>query len=175
MPNENDPIEDAMYAAKVVDQLFTVVANGDMTLLLTVERFALVIDEANPAEGRTSCEPQEHEVRITLPAAEHELQRLEIGLKNLSKFGVEMTDLPKLHTDHPQAIPLTGREVYVRPKVSGGNTYWNLVWPRERPRPVAVSAIETAAANLLARLSAARERKATQPRDGRSRTADNKE
>ena len=175
MTNENNPIEGALYAAKVVDQLLTVDKNGDVLLIVNIERTALITDEGNPTEGRTTCPAQEHEVRISLPSSEPERQRLEIGLKNLSKFGVEPADIPRLHADHSRAILLTGREVYVRPKVSGGNIYWNLAWPRERPRPVAVGTLEAATANLLSKLSAAREGKTAQPRDGRSRTADNKE
>ena len=142
MTTASDTPDGTMYAATVVDQLVTTDRSGEVQVILTVETTARVTDEQSPADSHAPCPPGEREVWLSFPAADE--NRLRIGLMHLARFGVAPAELNRLHPDHPGVLTLTGTPVYVKSKVINGLVYWNLVWPRERPKEVPLGTLKAA-------------------------------
>jgi hypothetical protein len=150
------PEENHVYFGHIVDQTVQMV-KGDPCVILTIKPHERLRDPHDPSAGTEPCERQECDVRITLSADDD--NRLRIAIRDLDRLGYWAQagdDHTRLHPDHPDVIRLIGKLVYVRAKVIGRLTFWNLVWPQEKPKPIAVGDLQRAAPSLHARIAAAR-------------------
>src|SRR5262249_26994751 len=155
-----------VFKAKVIDQMLSKNHDEEPQLVLTVKILAKLKDPRNPADGTEECPQLEREVRVTFVAEDED--RLRMAVRDLDGLGYTDDDISRLHPDHPDHFSLLGMEVHVRMKDVGEFQYWNLAWPRERPRPVAVDELKSKAASLQPRLAAAR-KKLREGRSGRSK------
>lgn len=146
-----------LYAGEVTDQLLASGKSGEIQLILTAKVTALVKDEKAPSESAIPCTHQEAEVWLNFSETNEKL--FHMSLKNLEQLGFTDPDLSRLHPDHPQCHLLVGTKVYLRAKVINGLTYWNLAWPRERPKPIEIGALKSATDTLAARITAMRSKK----------------
>ena len=147
-----------LYAGEVTDQLLAPGKSGEVQLILTVKVTAVVKDEKAPSESAVPCPNQEAEVWLTFSETNEKLFR--VSLKHLEQLGFADPNLLRLHPEHPQCHLLVGAKVHLRPKAIGDLTYWNLAWPRERPKPVAIGALKGATEALASRIAAIRANKA---------------
>jgi hypothetical protein len=146
-----------LYAGEITDQFLAPGKSGEVQLILTVKVTAVVKDVKAPTESAVPCPHQE--VEVWLSFSETAEDRLRMSLRDLERLGFMEEDLLKLHPDHPECRLLVGAKVHVKSKVTGTLTYWNLAWPRERPKPVAIGAIKGATDALAARILAIRAKK----------------
>ncbi len=153
MPHEFHYDPDELYSGEVIDQLLTTDRRGVVQLVLTVSVTGRVKDAKDPAGTAVPCPAEEVEVWLTFAESD---DRLDIPLRHLEKLGYPDVDLARLHPGHAGCHLLTGVKVYVRPKEIKGLTYWNLAWPREKPKAVGLGAIQDATKGLAAKLAAAR-------------------
>jgi hypothetical protein len=171
MATEHSQESGGLYGGEVTDQLLATGKAGEIQLILTVKVTAVVKDEKAPSESAVPCLPQEAEVWLNF--SETEEDRLRMSLRHLERLGFVDADLSKLHPEHPQCHLLVGARVHLRPRVIGDLTYWNLAWPRERPKQVAIGAIKGATEALAAHINAIRARKTKASTNGTADQAGN--
>jgi hypothetical protein len=147
-----------IFKARVIDQMVTT-RQGDPRIILTIKVLGKLRNVQDPTEGVDECPPSECDVWITLPHNNEE--RLGMAMRDLERLGFAGDDISRLHPDHPDAFRLLDKDVHVRRKVVGDVEYWNLAWPREKPKPVGVAEMQQAAAPLKAKISALRRKKAS--------------
>jgi hypothetical protein len=166
MDTNSDAYEDGKaYKAKVVDQMLSINAKGEAVVILTVRVLAKLANDRNPGDGTVPCTQRERQVWIALGADD---DRLRMAIRDLEKLGVVDDDISRLHPEHPDFFSLLEKEVCVRMKVINDLEYWNLAWPREKPKPVAVEAVQQAAESLRGRIAAARQQLKEGPRKGKN-------
>jgi hypothetical protein len=166
-PNAEAAFEDGqVFRARVIDQTLAKNHNDEPQLVLTVKLLARLKDPQNPADGAEECPQLEREVRISFVADDEE--RLRMAARDLERLGYTDDDISRLHPDHPDHFSLMDKEVHVRMKEVGDFQYWNLAWPRERPRPVAVEEAKSGAAALKEKLAAVK-RRAKERQEGKKK------
>jgi hypothetical protein len=134
MTNEmNDA--DLIFSGSVVDQFLAETEYGDLQLILTIDVTSRLRDPRDRGAGTEDVPREQHETRLTFSETERGEKATQISIKNLGRFGFTGTDFSRLHPDHEDFYSLIGRDVHIRPREKDGVTYWNLAWPRSRPRP----------------------------------------
>src|SRR5262245_39274322 len=135
-----------VYRAKVVDQLITKSYNDELQLVLGIKLLAALKNSKNTSDGTEECPQLEREVLITF--VEDDSERLRMAVRDLERLGFDDSDITRLHPDHPNHVSLLQKEAYVRMRENNGNEYWNLAWPRERPKPLPVNELRQTASAL---------------------------
>jgi hypothetical protein len=148
---------DPVFSARIIDQALAETADGNAQLVLTVRIYAKLHDPHDPAAGSTECKPHERDVLITFVDGDD--ARLRMATRDLDRLGFSGNDILELHPDHPEGQTFVGKEVLVRRKVVNGFEFYNLAWPREKPKSVAVDALRAQAAALASRIDAVRKHK----------------
>jgi hypothetical protein len=147
--------EGAVYQAEITDQLLTRSRKGEPQLVLTVKIQARLKNEKHAGDGVDPCPEHDREVRITFVQDDYE--RLQMAIRDLERLDFADDDISRLHPDHPECHKLLNMNVHVRMKVVNDNTeYWNLAWPREKARPVAIGELQAEATSLKDKIAEAK-------------------
>jgi len=135
-----------VFKAKIIDQMVAVTTEGDTRVILTVRVHAQLKDAQDLASGAEPCPAKEHDVWLNIPSDDE--PRLRMALRDLERLDFNDDDVSRLHPEHAETVSLVGKEVHVRCKVSGDYAYWNLVWPREKPKAVSVAEFQQKTSKL---------------------------
>jgi hypothetical protein len=167
MDTNGDAYEDGqVFKAQIIDQMVTYNPKGEAVVLLTVKVLAKLANDRNPGDGTVPCPQRERLVWLALP--EDDDDRLRMAVRDLERMGFADDDVSRLHPEHPTCFSVIEKEVHVRIKVINDLEYWNLAWPREKPKPVAVEELKKATESLKGRVAAARQRLKEGPRKGKN-------
>lgn len=147
-----------VYKAKIIDQMMTVTHEGDTRIILTVKLTALLKDAHDPGAGAEPCEAKECEVWITVPGGDDDA-KLSMALRDLERLDFKDDDISRLHPEHPETVSLVDKEVHVRCKQIGDFEYWNLAWPREKPKAVSVAELQQTTSKLKDKIGTFRKNK----------------
>jgi hypothetical protein len=145
-----------VYQAQIIDQVVTKTNSEvpQVALVLQVKIKAKLKNDKNPGDGTEACPQLEREVRITF--VEDDYDRLRMAVQNLERLGFADDDISRLHPEHPGFFSLLEKEVYVRKKTVNDTEYWNLAWPREKPKAVAIGELQAEATSLKDRIAGAK-------------------
>jgi hypothetical protein len=162
MSSESNRDKAPVYRAVIIDQAVKIIDQADKTteearIILTVKRLLKLMNPEDPEEGTEACEQGEHEVWITIVG--DDVGRLHMALRDLERLGFTDDDISRLHPEHPECFRLVDKHVYIRPATVGDVTYWNIAWPRPKPKAVGVADLQNLAASLKAKIAAVRSRK----------------
>jgi hypothetical protein len=149
-PNELKPA--AVFCGTIADQFPAATENGDLHIILSVEVTGKLRDPSDHAAGVDECPCVEREVRLTITRDESGDMRTRIAVENLERLGVSVSEVSRLHPDHPNAINLIGKLVCVRPRERDGVVFWNLAWPRQRLKSVTLDGLSERVDELAARI-----------------------
>jgi hypothetical protein len=128
-----------LFRGSICDQLLTKNMNHDVQVIITVQIDARVLDEQD-LRALVEIPRFEREVYLTiLPGTEQG----RIAERNLDRLGVDEADIKRLHPDHADGISLIDKQVFVRCRVKGESTYWNLAWPRLKPTAITLEEAQT--------------------------------
>lgn len=142
----NDIHEDgAIYRATICDQTMTKNLDGDPQVVFTTRIDGKVRSGVNEDGQVDPIDVFERDVYLTFSKDE---QKLRIAVNQLERLGFDDTNVAKLHPEHPEFFSVVNQAVYVRCRVKGDATYWNLAWPRRRAKVVGLEDMQTVAAGL---------------------------
>jgi hypothetical protein len=159
--NDTDYADNTVYRARIIDQSLTHSATGHLQVILTVLILARLADGEDLDSESIACpEREEHEVWITIVPDDD--NRLRMALRDLDRLGFQGDDIRRLHPDHNDPIRLVDKEVHVRMKTVNDHKYWNLCWPRSKPK---LAELEPLADSLKERIAAARRKAGAKSKD----------
>ena len=147
--NDTNFEDGSVFQATICDQILSRNRNDELQIIFSVKIIANVTTDPGSNAGTESMEPFERDVYVTFC---EDRQRLSIARENLKRLGVEEgVDIIKLHPDHPEFVSLIDKEVQVRCRNKGDNTYWNFAWSF-RPTAINLKEAEAAARQFQQRL-----------------------
>lgn len=127
-----------LFRGVICDQILTSNANDEPQIVITVQIDAHVPNEQAP-DSVVEMPAFERDVYLTVVDGS---KKGEIARSQLRRLGVPGESILILHPEHSNHVSLIDKQVFVQCRVKAESTYWNLVWPRPKPKAITLKEAE---------------------------------